>query len=198
MTTIYILDKTINNYNVNLLYENLKYECIKEKKHNLSNETSLNSLLGYSLLQKYLKEDYNYTSYNMNIDSYGKPHLEDIYFNISHSHNLVCVVISNNECGIDIELIDKTSNYDLTAIKTLTLDEYEIYKNNSDKAKYFISCFTKKEAYLKYKGTGIILSKLKEIEVDTISLNIYDNTNLEYILSLYPVQEYNIKKDCTL
>ena len=168
------------------------------KRKYQQSEDILNSLLGYTLLSKYLNDDFGYTNKNLTYNEFGKPYLKDIYFSISHSHNMIALIISNEECGIDIEYIDKDRNYDLLSKKILSDNEYDIYINELQKEEYFITCWTKKEAFLKSLGTGIIKSKLSEVDENINSFKIVDGNNKEYIISIYSKESFNIKKDCTI
>ena len=195
MTKVYIYDKTKKEHNLDELKSNIPYN-IKRKYQ--QSEDILNSLLGYTLLSKYLNDDFGYTNKNLTYNEFGKPYLKDIYFSISHSHNMIALIISNEECGIDIEYIDKDRNYDLLSKKILSDNEYDIYINELQKEEYFITCWTKKEAFLKSLGTGIIKSKLSEVDENINSLKIVDGNNKEYIISIYSKESFNIKKDCTI
>ena len=195
MTKVYIYDKTKKEHNLDELKCNIPYN-IKRKYQ--QSEDILNSLLGYTLLSKYLNDDFGYTNKNLTYNEFGKPYLKDIYFSISHSHNMIALIISNEECGIDIEYIDKDRNYDLLSKKILSDNEYDIYINELQKEEYFITCWTKKEAFLKSLGTGIIKSKLSEVDENINSFKIVDGNNKEYIISIYSKESFNIKKDCTI
>ena len=195
MTKVYIYDKTKKEHNLDELKSNIPYN-IKRKYQ--QSEDILNSLLGYTLLSKYLNDDFGYTNKNLTYNEFGKPYLKDIYFSISHSHNMIALIISNEECGIDIEYIDKDRNYDLLSKKILSDNEYDIYINELQKEEYFITCWTKKEAFLKSLGTGIIKSKLSEVDENINSFKIVDGNNKEYIISIYSKESFNIKKDCTI
>lgn len=198
MTKVYIYDKSNKTFNIDTLKENLHYSTIKERNKYKQYDDLINSLIGYTLLQKYLKEDFNIIDYNIKLNEHNKPYLDNIYFNISHSKNLICVVISNLECGIDIEYINYDKDYKDIYMKVLTKEEQDIYTTTANKPKYFTECFTKKEAYLKKLGLGIMLSKLKDIYISVDPIIIKDELNNEYSLSIDTCGEYIIKRDCTI
>ena len=117
----------------------------------------LNSLFGELLLRKALHEHYSLESRDVKIDcgEYGKPFLKNIpvQFSISHSNNCVAVAVSESEIGVDVEKItewyeDISKNYFSKAEH-----EYIVHAENINKA--FFEVWTKKEAYLKMKGTGL-------------------------------------------
>ena len=87
------------------------------------------------------------------IDSYGKPHLLNypaIDFSVSHSGEYVVLAVAfGGNIGIDIEFIDK--HIDLT-IKSIVFSDFEckLINNYYD----FFVLWSKKEAYLKCLGFG--------------------------------------------
>jgi len=85
----------------------------------------------------------------------GKPYVKGMQcFNISHSGNIVIVAFSLFDIGIDIELkreIDFNSVVDY--IHPLEKAEF-LYSNNYTDS--FFKIWTRKEAFLKAKGNGIV------------------------------------------
>lgn len=83
------------------------------KQHLLLTEISTNRLAkmksdshikGFLAVRKLLNE-INYTDSDLFYDSFGKPLLKNNKkISISHSHEFACVIISDNNVGIDIEL----------------------------------------------------------------------------------------------
>ena len=93
-------------------------------------------------------------------NKYGKPYLKNskIKFNMSHSHNMVCYIVTfNNEVGIDIELWD--SNLDVMELSKLVLTPKETILFNSlifqERHLTFFNLWTKKEALIKASGEGL-------------------------------------------
>ncbi|MDD4142052.1 MAG: 4'-phosphopantetheinyl transferase superfamily protein [Bacteroidales bacterium] len=115
---------------------------------------------GRYLLRNYLKSVFPHSCEKLSIekDDKDKPYIEGksgFYFNTSHSDELVAVVISDAECGIDIE---KTAKYRENIarrfyhpVEIAMLDSME----ESLRTEYFYRTWTIKEAYLKYLGKGI-------------------------------------------
>ena len=109
---------------------------------------------------------------------YGKPYyVNNFYYNISHSKNYICIVISNSEVGIDIEEERKFS-VELKK-KILTIDE--LADNNIDLIEYW----NIKEAYSKYKGMGLFMN-FNEVSVSKIKqiVNIYNLSSDKYYCSV--------------
>lgn len=83
----------------------------------------------------------------------------NIYFNLSDTSNIVASAIKSSNIGIDVECIEKT--YDIYGLskRFYSKDEYKMLREITDEnllKKLFISLWTMKEAYGKYKGDGIV------------------------------------------
>lgn len=146
------------------------------------------SLKAWSLLKQKLKELYNISINKDNIiyNEKGKPYLKNnnIYFNISHSKDLIAIIIDNKECGIDIEYIDYDRKIDKLISKVLSTEEQKEFNNAIDKYEYFYKIWTIKEAYSKYIGTGISFSTLvTEQQYTNIISYIYKDKNNKYYIS---------------
>lgn len=87
---------------------------------------------------------------------FGKPYLldyPDIHFNISHSGEYVVCAVCDIPIGIDIQEIKP---YNPNVAKKICLPfELKQIEQSTDKASEFIKLWTRKEAALKAKGTGI-------------------------------------------
>ena len=116
-------------------------------------------------------------------NSLGKPLALglDVHFNISHSGDYVVLVISDNPCGIDIEVIREVNLN--TAKRFCNQNELELIENSSDKHIEFLKIWTKKEAYFKSVGCGIAT----ELKLLDTTKEIYFNTiiNDDYVLTIY-------------
>lgn len=78
-----------------------------------------------------------------------KPKLdvEGVYFNLSHSHGVCVVAMSNTEIGVDIE-----------KIRDIDYNKFKFIEANSKEE--FFEKWTERESYLKYTGEGIKNIKL--------------------------------------
>jgi 4'-phosphopantetheinyl transferase len=93
--------------------------------------------------------------------NYGKPEVDGIHFNVSHSENLAAIALTHDRpVGIDVEAIDVTrevlplartafSPAERAAIAAMTSEQ---------QIAAFFRGWTRKEAYLKLLGTGFSLS----------------------------------------
>lgn len=176
------------------LYNALSSLISSDKKAKLDSYTSfIDKKLGlYSdlLIRFAIHQDLNIENCDISFGTnfYGKPFLnnnQSFYFNISHTHNMIAVAISNNPVGIDIENL-KNANIGI-AKRYFNADEIEyINVYSQDANKRFIEIWTKKEAYLKFLGVGLNKS-LKSFNVfdNEIFNHFYTITYGSYVVSTY-------------
>lgn len=93
--------------------------------------------------------------------AHGKPELDGVHFNVSHSDRLAVIAISRDApIGIDIEQIDRSKevlSLARTAFSTAECDELRTM-NAQDQIDAFFRGWARKEAYLKLLGTGFSLA----------------------------------------
>lgn len=98
-------------------------------------------------------------------DCQGKPYLSNYpnqHFNISHCRTAVCVAFSNRPIGIDVENI--RSNKETLIERVCNSEEVLLISNSENPQSEFTRLWTRKEAYLKWLGTGIVgMDILKQI-----------------------------------
>ena len=76
----------------------MRYKQLKDRKQ----------CVGAGLLLKNCLSDLNIDITKLHIGKNGKPAIDGIYFNLSHSHDMVVCAISNKPVGCDIEKIGKS------------------------------------------------------------------------------------------
>lgn len=117
-----------------------------------------------------------------NFGEHGKPYItnyEGIHFNISHCREAVAVAVSVRKVGIDVE---GCRQYSDTLLQRAFNDEEQAAIKASDiPESEFARLWTRKEAWFKYTGTGILLEHLKTTEdeartsgctISTVPVNI--------------------------
>lgn len=152
-------------------------------------ETKKEKIVSSILKNKYIGE--------YHIDDNGKPISKDKYFNISHSHSLVVLVIDKVPIGVDIEKIRPVED-----------DLINYVCNESEKSyvkdpETFFEIWTNKEALVKSHGTGV---KQKPSEIPALPVNgvrkyknkEYRNHTIRYkdfviTVSRCDKEQYNIK-----
>lgn len=112
-------------------FDNVKIESARKEK----------------LASKYLKDKY---IKRYSIDKNGKPVSDNIYFNVSHSHEIVAIAVSQNHpIGLDIETNRKL---DEKLVKYIaSKEETKFIKDDLS----FMQVWTSKESLLKCVGTGL-------------------------------------------
>lgn len=131
---------------------------------------------GINLLDEKLEEIFNVKNARENYCSSlnGKPYLKNssINFNISHCNNIVVVIISNKNVGIDIEDIKEFKKSIIR--KVLTNNELIDLLSANNKKEYFFKLWTLKESFLKAIGTGLSYG-MQNIEFSIKDKNIICN-----------------------
>lgn len=109
------------------------------------------------LMLKELLKPLGINNMRMGQNEHGKPYLvlyPNVHFNLSHCKNGIAVVVDFAPVGIDIEYFRK-SNLDLVK-KTMNPFEAEWIRSSSNPVEAFTQYWTKKEAVVKLRGTGLI------------------------------------------
>lgn len=152
-------------------YEAVLYPARRNAVERLNNQRAkLASLATGLLLQKVAKDELGIEPCDLVVGKgkHGKPYIENFpnfEFNISHSGDAVAIAYGENCVGLDIENIRCREN-DLKVAKRCFLEpEYifvtdDAFELDMDGISHpveerFFMVWTMKEAYLKYKGTGI-------------------------------------------
>lgn len=155
------------------------YQMIKE-------EDKINCILAFLMIKNYYLTA-GYSELNFLYNANGKPYIENnpIFFNISHSKNIVAVGFDHkNELGIDIEKIEDIDN-DIINILYSNIEK-EKYKNILLDKNIFYKAWTMKESYAKMLGLGLYF------DFTSISLNLDENIsklNVYYIHS-FKIEDY--------
>jgi len=111
-------------------------------------------------LARYLGADPSEIEFTYN--RFGKPALRDsdLHFNVSHSAGLAVYAISRSrEVGVDIERIDPKFAEDQIAERFFSPSEVAALRSlRADlQTEAFFRCWTRKEAYVKARGSGLSL-----------------------------------------
>ena len=121
-------------------------------------------------------------------NEHGKPMISgnnDIHIGITHTNGLIFIGVWDKNFGIDAEFNNReVKNKDAIISK---------YFFESEKNKFFLDVWVKKEAYLKFLGTG--LKDLKK--ADTSALKFQKIGYKDYIMYIYtefPVEKITIKE----
>ncbi len=91
----------------------------------------------------------------------GKPSVQGLYFNVSHSHDAAMLAVSRSrEVGIDIERIDAAFANDNIPERFFSPREVAALRElpSTHQLEAFFRCWTRKEAYVKARGMGLSLA----------------------------------------
>lgn len=142
----------------------------------------------YAFIKQKAAEKYNNTEIIKT--EKGKPYFKaipNLFFNVSHTDNLTVIALGSSEVGIDAERVKKA---DLRIIKRFLKEEAD-YITEKESDRRFFEVWTKKEAFLKYKGVGIS-GGLNTENVLNLPIKTFDFE--DYIISVYSESEYEIEK----
>lgn len=133
------------------------------------------------LLKKALTE-FGIEQYEIIKNEEGKPYIKGnpIYFNISNKDNITVLLISDLECGVDIETItfnEKIMN------KFYLKSEIDLINNSLNKEQEFTKIWVKKESYIKMIGKGLSFG-IKNIDTNNYKYEIKEYKNY-YIASCF-------------
>lgn len=101
-------------------------------------------------------------------NAHGKPFLKDypgLFFSLSHCKRGVVCVVSDSNVGVDIECVERNADEKLIRY-VCNAQECNAIFSSADPALSFMEYWTKKEAVVKYLGTGIDTGTIKEILSD--------------------------------
>ncbi len=151
--------------------------------------------LGAGILLRECLSREGITDIKLSYGENGKPFLtdrRDIYFNLSHSGNMVVCACSDRPVGVDIEMRRHFED-DLINFVYHKSETEHIRNNANDADMLFTRLWTIKESVMKYFGTGLSLEP-KEIYIDMRGVNAfcekYNCGNIYF--AEYSVEEYVI------
>jgi len=111
----------------------------------------------------------------------GKPFIEGLFFNISHTENKVmCALSTKGEIGIDIEKIKPIDLQNFVAF--FTKKEMQLIQTASEPLQDFYRIWTRKESIIKALGAN--LAYLHQIEIDQHVDVYYENERQWYMQDL--------------
>ncbi len=125
-------------------------------------------------------------------NEHGKPGFappnDNIYFNISHSGDLVVMAIGEHPVGVDVERIGRAKDHLKLARRFYYEHENERVLNAENSEEEFYRIWTFREAFSKLIGDGLAIFGKKVIEID------YEGNRVSYEGEPYVFYEYDIKR----
>ena len=195
---------------INLYYSNIKDLNLKKGYSKVSNQrkAKINRLkfekdkklsCGVELLLIKSLKDIGIEDPIFKLDKNNKPYISNypnIYFNLSHSENMIACGISDSQIGVDIEYNDP--NIDLNLAKHYFFNkEYNSIINSKNPTDEFFKYWVLKESYMKYTGLGFKLALNSfEIDIDNNSNQIIlkkENKPLNLEFNLFNIEDNTYK-----
>lgn len=191
MIYIFAVDKEehlANDIPSNLINE----EKIREIRPYNADEDRIRAILSHFLTRYAVKKLYQQDIEELILvfNEFGKASYQDAKFklNISHSFDIIVLALSENEVGVDIEMIDYERNLSPLLISRVLKDEEvaALEQQPKELSNAFYRAWTRFEAYVKYKGHGLVSFPLEIDTSDAItqSFLIADQKERDYFISV--------------
>ena len=153
-----ILTENEETYYINFLSEDEKIRAAKFYRPELQKKYIKTRGVLREILSSYLNRKPQ--DIVIKLGKYGKPYVQNLAFNLSHTANHFSLVVSNIEdVGIDMEKV--SSRHGLPAIAKKCFSEIELSYWNATheqkKGRMFYCFWVRKEAFVKAVGRGIAL-----------------------------------------
>lgn len=185
-TSIYIwkISEEISNLKENLFLDEISLMRLSKMK-------SSSQIKGFLAVRKLL-ERIGYSDSDLFYDSFGKPLLKNRKkISISHSHDFACIIISENNVGIDIELKSEKILKNLTFL--FNEDFIINFKGNKDEAISLTTfCWGIKEAVYKLIPENDI--SLKE-NISILPFQIDENSCVATVNIKNEIRKYKVQLD---
>ena len=132
----------------------LRYKSIADQQTRIISRAVLKILLG-----RYLQVEPQEISFELNLQK--KPILKNanfkpIHFNVSHSGDWILIGISSSPIGVDLEKADASFTYQNLLDFSFSLNEKKHIQAAENPQQTFYKLWTRKEAFLKATGKGLI------------------------------------------
>ena len=150
------------------------------------------SMGAWRLIESSLKK-HGFSAENVVIGKNGKPECDGVYFNLSHSDDMVLCAVSDTPVGCDIE---KVTNAPMEVAERYFSEKERRYiaaaQNTADADRRFFRLWTIKESYMKMTGEGMSLSP-DRLETDPEGLTILrDGVFQSCVLQNRAIDDYEI------
>ncbi len=113
--------------------------------------------------------------------STGKPYLKDypnLFFNLSHTDNLILIAIANSPVGVDVEKNERNADKEAIIKHFFSNKEQQSFFSQPEELRQlaFVKGWTRKEAILKATGEGLSAMKNYEVSFEPETDNQLINT----------------------
>lgn len=177
---LYFSEYNANEYSVNKVFLGTLSADEKVRYYNYKYDIDRQKFLQRHLKLQQILLSHNLKDLDLFYSNSGQPVFKsklnkDTTWKISLSATnsaFVIFISNNNPIGVDIELLKTIDLRDSLIKMVLHKTEIEVYNNMSYnyRVNYFYQTWTKKEAYVKAFGKGLLVD-LTEIKIDSIQAN---------------------------
>ena len=165
----------------------------KDKIVRYRKEKDRKQSLGAGYLLKSCLDEYGINIEDIYYGENGKPEIEGVYFNLSHSFNKVVCVISDKPIGCDIEKIGELKEKIAERFFTNSENEHLNRFSGDEKTDEFYRLWTMKESYMKMTGEGMSLPLDRVEFVFDSNIKVYRDKQLcDCIITEYEVPGYKL------
>lgn len=120
------------------------------------------SLIGELIVRKFYQEKLGMEKFDFEYNEHDKPSLKSFseeHFNISHSGDFVVVAFSDEQIGVDVEMIGKDRRGVAERFFTVReIQQMHACETTKDQIHFFYKLWTLKESYMKAIGKGMTMS----------------------------------------
>lgn len=157
---VYVYATDITNLPDPLKFSQIMERLPEERKQKITRCKQIEARkqsLGAGLLLGYILKQYGLLDKEIKYGSNGKPKIEGICFNLSHSKNMVVCAVSNKPVGCDIEKIAAAPQKVADRFFSENEIKYLSQFSGEEKNREFYRLWTMKESYMKMTGEGMRL-----------------------------------------
>ena len=159
---------------------------------------SVSHQCGFLSVRKLLQEK-GYTDFDLYYDEFGKPHLHDgRHISISHSHEFSTIILSDQNCGIDLEMQRQKI---ITIAHKFATHEFEFLKDVSEKnyIRQLTVIWGAKEAVFKIRNeVGISFKDHIHVApfsiemMQSVALLMFGSLNIKYNIFFEEVEHFTL------
>lgn len=140
-------------------YERIFESLPKERQERIAknkNHESKKQLLGAGVLLQKVLAIYGFDANGIYKDSHGKPMLDGLHFNLTHTDGLVLCAVGNQPVGCDAEII-KVAPRGIAERFFCEAEKNVLIASETTYDDIFYRLWTMKESYIKMTGEGMSL-----------------------------------------
>ncbi len=150
--------------------------------------------LGAGLLLKKVLERYGLSDEQIVVDDNGKPYIEGVHFNLSHTKGMAICAIGEKPVGCDIEYQKDVTEAVAKRYFSEKENDYLRSFEGTDYHKVFLRIWTMRESYIKMTGEGLrVPFKQYEILKEDSAFGVYRDGKREACqLKEYKISGYQV------